>query len=349
MSAYLLAFIAPVALFPLRKKSRTAYVMLLAGAWAMFAGLRYEIGGSDYFAYRDFYLSLSGFKGIGASGWEPLFRFLCGLSSYLGLDYHGFLTLVALLGILPAVHVIESRMGESPIGLFAYGIEFMLYGSFVILRQSIAIGLAFMLLDAVLDKKPIKALLFCLAAAGFHYSALAMLLLLPFSWTITGRAKTALYLAAAIGGACFILLVFSGRQRLGFTLGDRLFHYMGGGFAERINPLNFLELVLLALLLRRYAGKSEGPIGGAFMLTIVFMNFGLISSIFVRVASYFKVAVPLFLSTAVRGEPEGRLERRFGTAWIHLAIFAYYYAKIARWLLVNAGGLGGFLPYRTIL
>ncbi|HWP69325.1 MAG TPA: EpsG family protein, partial [Rectinemataceae bacterium] len=175
MAAYLLAFIAPLLLLPLRKKSSTAYVFVLAGLWSVFAGLRLDIGGNDYFAYRDAYISTAGFNDI-AARFEPFFRLLMQFSRGLGMPYHGFLLIVAILGILPAVYVVERRSGDSPIGLYVYGIEFMLYGSFVILRQGIAIGIAFLIIDAVMDRKPVKALIFSILAAGFHYSGLILLL-----------------------------------------------------------------------------------------------------------------------------------------------------------------------------
>jgi hypothetical protein len=56
MIPYLVAFALPIILFPLRKKSRIGYVFLLSAAWSLFAGLRLDIGGKDYFAYRDFFL-----------------------------------------------------------------------------------------------------------------------------------------------------------------------------------------------------------------------------------------------------------------------------------------------------
>ncbi|MCE1196930.1 EpsG family protein, partial [bacterium] len=102
MAAYLLAFVAPLALFPLRKRSRTAYVFILAGLWSVFAGLRFDIGGKDYFVYRDAYASIAGFNEI-AVRFEPLFRLLMQFCSGLGMSYHGFLLIVAILGILPAV------------------------------------------------------------------------------------------------------------------------------------------------------------------------------------------------------------------------------------------------------
>ena len=85
MIPYILAFALPVALFPLRSKSRVSYVFTLAAAWSIFAGIRLDIGGGDYFAYRDFYLSLKGFEGVTSStwnNWEPFFRYLAGFCSY---------------------------------------------------------------------------------------------------------------------------------------------------------------------------------------------------------------------------------------------------------------------------
>jgi hypothetical protein len=324
--------------------------MLVSLVWALFAGLRMDIGGGDYFSYRQFYQSLAGFKGVAASGWEPLFRYLAGFASLVGLSYHGFLSVVALLGIVPAVYVIDRRAGDSPMALFVYGIEFMYYGSFVILRQGVAIGLAFLVLDAMMDRKPFRALAYCALAVGFHYSALALLFFVLFSSRMHPRLRTVLYSMAALCGAGLIIMAYGGTLPRQYYLLDRLVHYFAGGYAERVNPLNFVELLLVAFVFRRYVRNADPIVDNAFFFTIIFMNLGMVSSIIVRIASYFKIVVPIILGAAVTSDTQpGFMARHFGKAWLELAIFLYYFAKIFRWLLLNAGGPGGFLPYRTIL
>lgn len=349
MAAYLLAFIAPVLLLPLRRKNRTAYVFVLAGLWSVFAGLRLDIGGNDYFVYRDAYASItSGSIGIGAR-FEPFFRLLMQFSHGLGMPYHGFLLIVAILGILPAVYVVERRSGDSPIGLYVYGIEFMLYGSFVILRQGIAIGIAFLVIDAVMDRKPIKALIFSIFAAGFHYSGLILLLYPLLSKELSPRLRSAVFAAAAAAGAAFLVVTLSSLSSLIWTnFTDRFIHYIAGGGGMRINPLNFIEVIALFYLMYRYAWDAAPVLKNAFLMLLIFTLYGTIEAIFVRFGSYFKIAVVLILPIAAMAKPEGRIERRFGAGSIQFIIFCYYLAKITRWLILNLNDVGVFLPYRTI-
>lgn len=350
MAAYLLAFIAPLALFPLRKRSRTAYVFILAGLWSVFAGLRLDIGGYDYLAYRDAYASTAGFNGI-ASRFEPLFRLLMQASHGLGLPYHGFLLIVAVLGILPAVYIVEHRSGDSPIGLYVYGIEFMLSGSFIFLRQGIAIGIAFLVVDAVMDRKTIKALGFSIIAAGFHYSALILLLYLVLSKELSPRARNALFALAAVAGAALFIVASSGlgsAVSIGFV--SQFVNYIYGGGGMKINPLNFIEIAALFFLIYRYAWNAEPVLKNAFFMFLVFTLYGTIEAVFIRFGSYFKIAVVLLLPLAVAGAAPEKQERRwFETNLLQLGIFCYYLAKITRWLILNLNDVAVFLPYRTII
>lgn len=378
MSAYLTAFILPILLLPLRRKSRTAYVFVLAGLWALFAGLRGEIGGKDYYVYRDAYLNAPDAV-ILPAGFEPLFRALMQYCQRLGLPYNSFLLIAALLGILPAVQVIDRRTGGSSAALYIYGIEFMLYGSFVILRQGIAIGFAFLVLDAVMDGKRLKALLFVLMAAGFHASGFILLAFIILSGRISPRLRTLLYAVSAAAGALLIVFVMTDLNRLIWTsYTDRFVHYFAGGGGMRINPLNFLEVTLVFILIWRTQRKVHPSLHNAFDIFLVFILYGTIEAIFVRIASYFRIS-ELFLIAACLDDARGssvpvrepRLPHRLQPAGqgflqsgtgrlaalidtllsdvrvLQTGIFCYYLAKITRWLLLNVNDIAIFLPYRT--
>jgi hypothetical protein len=351
MISYVLAFALPVALFPLRSRSRLAYVFVLAAAWSIFAGIRLDIGGKDYFAYRDFFVSLKGFQGISASSWEPLFRYLAGFCSYTGQSFHGFFTIVALLGILPAVYVIDRHSPDTPLALFVYGIEFMLYGSFVILRAGIAIGLGFLAMDATLRKRYAEAIAWALLATGFHYSAVALLLLVPFAFELRPWFRTVLYSIAGFLGFALIFFLYTKPEILmSQPLFARLFQYMGNiaeGGGQRLNPLNILEVAALAFLLYRSASDAAPAVRNAFLLFAILLLFANIEAIFVRLGSFYKISVIFLIPYFVKGKPDSRLEKILGAGFIPAGISLYYLAKIVRWLLVNAGGEGGFLPYRV--
>ena len=350
MAAYLLAFIAPVALYPLGKKNRTAYVLILAALWSLFAGLRLDIGGRDYLIYMNDYERVSSFATT-PSRFEPLFRLLMQSCRGLGMSYHGFLLIVAILGILPAVYVIERRSGGTPIGLYVYGIEFMLYGSFVILRQGIAVGIAFLVVDAVMDRKPVKAMVFSLLAAGFHYSGLILLLYPLLSNEFSPRLRSALFaLAAAIGAAFFIAASYGLGPKIPIGFVARFFDFITGGDRMQINPLNFLEVGILFYLIYRYAWDAAPVLGNAFNVFLVFTLYGTIEAVFIRFGSYFKIVVPLLLALVVGGAfPQRKVRGRFETQLLQAGIFCYYLAKITRWLILNLNDIAVFLPYRTIL
>ncbi len=351
MSAYLFAFMLPILLFPLRKSSRLAYVFLLAAAWALFAGLRVDIGGGDYFAYREFYDSLVGFHPGGSTmyrNWEPLFRLFAGCAKGFGLSWHGFLSCVALVGILPAVQVIDRHSKDNPLGLFVYGVEFMMYGSFVILRAGIAIGLGFLVVELSRERRFLTAAAVALIAAGFHYSGLFLLLYLPFAFELKPRLRIFLWGAVGLVGLVVAGLAIY-RVDVPGHLAWRLLHYVYKIGKSTLNPLNILEILGVSWLIRRYASGAPPVLVNGFFLYMVFSLFATLEAIFVRIGSFFRLCIPLLYTFIVKAEPKGFLERRFGTAWVSAAIFLYYLAKIVRWLLLNGGGKGGFLPYRWIM
>jgi hypothetical protein len=347
MAPYVLAFSLPLLLFPLRKLNRYAYVFVLALAWSLFAGLRLGIGGNDYFAYEGFYGALRGLVfGSADPRFEPLFRWLGLASKALGIGFHGFLSLSALLAILPAVYVIDRHSDGEPVALIVFGIEWMLYGSFVIIRQSIAMGLAFLAYDALKEKRLIWFTAFVAIAAGFHYSALLLFVLPLFMKTLDYRLRTAFFASAcALLCALELFLNIGALEGSQISLLNKLLHYLGPGGANRLNLLNVAEILALSVLAHRYLREELPLFRNAYFLYICFAILALQDAIFIRFGWYFEIAIVLLIPTMLREAWKHRYEGQI----VSLGLFLYYAAKIARWLLTNADGLGGFLPYRWIL
>ncbi|MEL7556093.1 MAG: EpsG family protein [bacterium] len=378
MSPYLLAFIVPIALSPIRKRSTTAYVFLVAGIWAVFAGLRGEIGGTDYYAYKGLYLNSEEFISR-LYTYERLFTALVRLCQALGFSYNGFLLVVAILGILPSVYVIDKRSGLAELALFVYGIEFMLPYSFIFLRQGVALGLAFLALDTLMDDRKIGALLFTVIAANFHYSALILIPFIIVNREVKPGVRSGIYWMVAFSGISIIVLSFSEFGKY-FAKGffEKLLRYLIGG-GMTINPLNFLEIYLIFVVLNRKRNKNSHPaLWNSFDLVLLFFIFGTIEAIFIRFAVYFKAGVLILLSRAVdkkrgipgesddgrdpvpllgrlgsmsvRGKTAGEITNAlFDARVLQIGVFCYYLAKIVRWLLLNVNDVAVFLPYRTIL
>lgn len=352
MTVYYLAFLVPVLLFPLRQINRTAYLLGVTAIWVAFAGIRGDIGGADYFAYRDFYATVNGFAGPTApTRWEPLFVFVAKACSAAGMGYNGFLATVAALGIIPAAMVIDKRSERTPLALFVYGIEFMLYGSFVILRAGIAIGLGFVAVDLLLQKRRAAALAAVAVAAGFHYSALALLAFIPFGFKLRPKARTALWALVGAAGAIILATAYSGIiGSINLPLFNRLSMYLVGVGIETINPLNIVELLLIAYVFMRYSRRDEAAIENGLFFFMAATLFACIEAIFVRIGSFYRIVVPLLYAEVAQAEPEGRLEKTFGKGVIQLGIFLYYLLKITRWLFLHGGdapGSGAFTPFRT--
>ena len=275
--------------FPIRREA-TAYVFLVAGIW-LFRGFRGEIKSTDYFIYKEVYLYPEELISR-LYTYERLFIALIRLCQALGFSYNGFLLVVAILGILPSVYVINKRSGLAELALFIYAIEFMLPYSFIFLRQGIALGLAFLALDALMDDRKIGALLFTVIAANFHYSALILIPLIIVNREVKPGVRSGIYWMVAFSGISIIVLSFSEFGKY-FAKGffEKLLRYLIGG-GMTINPLNFLEIYLIFVVLNRKRKKNSHPaLWNSFDLVLLFFIFGTIEAIFIRFAVYFKAGV----------------------------------------------------------
>lgn len=344
MIPYLVAFSLPVLLYPLRKRSRTAYVFLLASLWAIFAGIRVDIGGWDYDNYYDFYESIRGFSIGKAAYFEPLFCLLGVVAKAAGLNFHGFLCLVGVLGILPAVYVLEKRCAEPALPIFYYGIAWMLYGSFVILRQGLALGLAFMALDALMDKRRWTFAVFTLVAGFFHNSAFVLLPVVLLDGELKPWLRNLLFIFAALA----FVIIEGGSQILDYAhaggIVGRLLKFFVGSGLEPLNPLNILEILGFWFLIFRYGMDGPPVERNLYFLYACVALFSLRHAVAIRFGRYFELGLAFLLPRIAASPRASQMERILLSA----GIMAYAFAKVARWLILNGGGNGGFLPYRTI-
>ena len=67
-------------------------------------------------------------------------------------------------------------------------------------------------------------------------------------------------------------------------------------------------------------------------------------SVLIRFGYFYEIGLAFLLPRIASSPRASRWERFFLPA----GIIAYALAKLVRWLLLNGGGNGGFLPYRTI-
>jgi transmembrane protein EpsG len=281
------------------------------------------------------------------SRFEPLFKLLT-LGCYkAGTGFHGYLAVTALISILPSVYVIEKRSGNTPLGLFVYGAEWMYYGCFVILRQGLATGLAFLAFDALLDKRYRRFFVSAILAAGFHYSAAVLLVASLFRKELRPRYRTALLAAAGVvfwGFEAISALGLYDAFRIG-GVGTQVLAYFVDGKREPINPLNAVEIVGFAFLIFRYAGKAPALLRNAYLLYACVIVAALQHAILDRFGWYYEIAFALLVPFIVDPDEDRPRERTLAG----ILLVGYFLAKNVRWLLINGGGIGGFLPYRTFL
>jgi hypothetical protein len=346
MIPYLAAFSLPVLLYPIRRYSRMAYVFLLAGLWAMFAGLRNGIGGGDFYAYQQIYAGIVGFYLQAGKAFEPLFSLLCIAAKAAGIPYNGLLSIVALLIALPSAYVIDRRSEESALALFVFGIEWFLYVSFVVLRQGLAVGFSFLAIDFLLDKRWRGAVIAAAIAIGFHYSAIMLVPLFFCTGRLRNRTRLIFFLvAAAIFGVFELTSSRMAWRDATQGLFNRFLTYVSGGKVEPLNLLNYLEIGAVWLLIERYAEDAHPLLKNGYFVYSCCALAAMRQAIVIRFAWYPELALALLIPAIC----EARRVSRGARILLYGGLTAYFLAKTCRWLLLNGGGLGGFLPYSWIL
>ena len=148
---------------------RTLFVFLF---FALLAGLRYDVG-TDHLGYLDAYTTGE------VDRYEPIVKFIT--LSFGSMNIHPVLyfSLLALLQIVFFYAAFKEERYIFPylaVFLFTNG----LFGSWMnTIRQDIAICIWIFSLQFILDKKFIKYAICCVIAAGFHKSAIMMIVFYP--------------------------------------------------------------------------------------------------------------------------------------------------------------------------
>ncbi len=203
------------------------------------------------------------------------------------------------------------------------------------IRQSIAIAVMLLGFDALLEQKPIRFVIFCLAASLFHATALLWLVVYPLVVFIR-NSKIYFTLLVAGGAAAFLLCDIALRAAL--LIFPKYAYYLGGsGFeSSGILAVTLRMMVYAAVLLfgaciyHRYPKSGEETVVSAmprviaFLIPVCFM--ALRVSVFSRFFVYFEPFICVYLSNLI-GKIGNKKERTICLCTI-LAVSALYAAVI---------------------
>jgi hypothetical protein len=261
-------------------------------------------------------------------------------------DKREFLFFVtALLMIIMHTSLIKKLSPLVGFSMFIYFCKFFLM-SFVYFRQGFAMGVIWLAIPFLLEKKYTKAIVMVVIAFYLHKSAL---IFLPFL-LIANYRFTSLQLITLT-----ILLFITVASPLGSFFTEYIASSSGeeklANYVQQSGGINlfyvlevFVFLVLAGLFKPVMYGsehKNAVLFYNGFVVYVWVILFALTNNTFIRLAWYFFIFVPIGLAMALDLLKDINLKRFF-----KVTLIVYYSAIFFRLLLVYDGG--DFMPYKSI-
>jgi transmembrane protein EpsG len=343
MIPYLLILFCAMALFIGQNWIRKdwpyyAFLVILV----LFAGFRDMIGGYDIYVYGNVY-EIDWRLILGFPGFEIGFRVFMILLKLISDKREFFIFATALCMLALHFKIIKRNSALPYFAVFIYFCKFFLF-SFVYLRQGIAMGIIWLSIPYILERKYLKSVPFIIISFLFHHSALMFLPMLFFS----SRKFTNAQLLISI--FLFLILFLSPiGQIISFTLGSVTDNEKLSGYAVRESAFNFFSLIeilgfsILAFIFKKYFYREKVTtlIYNGFIFYIVVSTIGITNATFVRLAWYYFIFVVLAITYMYSFLGEYRMRTAFKAL-----ILAYYTSVFLRLLIVFDAG--DFMPYKTI-
>lgn len=316
-------------------------------------GLRnpYVIGYDSRYSYRVV------FERISKLSWAQVFEterdynnlyyILNKLVSSLGGDYQLFVSLEALFVTVCFGRLIY-RYSPSPIQSICYhlGLLFFIF-HFSALKQSFAMAFLMLAFDQVVQRRPIRFVLFVLLASQFHFPALVFL---PVYWiTILRPGKYFLILLTA---ALVLTYIFRNQilnLMLDFYKDEDSDATMEGVTFLKTKSIIMLGIVIAAIIFRRPTDEDRmyGYLLEFMGLAIVFQTFCGYSNIFERLADYYfqfsVVFIPMVFDRSKK--QQALLNWRFMDIVYTIAPFVFSGYGIYRYYTIIVGD-NHYVPFK---
>lgn len=140
------------------------------------AGFRYRVGGDTYFYmyWYDILPNLSELNSLdlGIEKFQPLWIFINAISKSISKEFYAFQIIHAIFINSVIFHFFYKYTRYFFTGIFLYFIGFYGYFNFEILRESIAVCIFLLALEAFQNRRWWKYYTFAIIAFGFHFSAI---------------------------------------------------------------------------------------------------------------------------------------------------------------------------------
>lgn len=218
-------------------------------------------------------------------------------------DYQAFLAVEAAIVMISIAHFVY-RYSPSPLQSFLYYLGLLIYCmQFSALKQSIAMSILLLAVDAIIDKKPIRFVLLTLFASMFHFPALVFL---------------PAYFIGNIRLGRMYLIFLAGLFALTYLFRDQLLNMMTDAYDTAIaeTGMRFLAnkvLVMLIIIVSAVVIRppsSEDRVYNTFLMftgvAAVIQTFASFNNTFERLADYYFQTAIVFIPMVFE---EVKLER----------------------------------------
>ncbi|SFS53669.1 EpsG family protein [Lutibacter maritimus] len=343
MIIYLTLFlIATILYFSANRKTPSIGYYIFIGLLILVSGFRDMIGGYDVYIYGEVYEYINKYTYLRSTFEKGFIAYFIGLN-YINGQREFMFFITALIMVLLHFYTIKKYSPILYMSAFIFFCKFFLM-SFVYLRQGLAMGLVWLSIRYVIQKRYMPFVCIVLLAFFMHKSAI---LFLPF--IVIAHKKLGPYQLFLITTASFIIAIS--------PLGQLILNYFIEGidyaklniYGEKFTAINvfyLLEAVLLAYLALKfrkhfYQSTPTIVIFNGFLLYVLIILISLTNATFVRLAWVFFIFVVVALPYMYTFITDFKLQRTF-----KIAIFVYYTFVFFRLLTVFDGG--DFMPYKSI-
>lgn len=289
---------------PQQGRRRKYYIMLMAVLHAFVSGFRYMYLTGDlrkyasgYYEYPEYgYFSEKVFNDGVNTGFFWLSKFLSDLS---GGDFQVMLIVVAvIIEIVLAILIYKysprpwlSYLVWNCLGFFVFGLS--------ALKQSLAMALVMLAMDAILEDRPKRFLLFALLGGFVHFPAFAIL---PAYWIARAKIRPATLLAYIVAA----ILIFAFQNPI-VTFISNIYYEEGELMLADSVDLGgrfYMMVVILVMgaCLKGFEDRRFEKMFNIMVVAAIFQMFAGYDNIFTRFADYYFQISVLFLPLMVSSD-----------------------------------------------
>lgn len=291
--------------------------------------LRHETIGRDTLNYKYYFSVISNLdlRSVFDTDMEQLYVLLNWVVGKLTSEFQIFLMIAAVISIVPvAVNYCREREHS-----FLKIILFMNMSVFIMmfsgLRQTIAVSLGMIAYEYVKERKPIRFLILCAIALGFHHSSFILLLMYPLYHT-SFQKKHLWFLIPAL------VLIFVFNQQIFLTVSRVLTMLFGEKYDAEIEMTGAYTMLILYVLfaVMSYVLPDEGKLDketlglrNILLMTVVLQSFAPVHMLAMRMNYYYMIFMPMLIPRILK-----RSKARYAglTPWISggiIAVLTAYY------------------------